>query len=1106
MSFSFKPGDIKRTCGYRAYQRGMNYWKADKVIDVQLTDESATQQIISRVAGSNGEVYDTQIEILEYDDGDCEIIGECSCPVQIDCKHVAATLLQTLHSGPQAISTNTDDQLENWLNELKKASQIQPPASEPEVEESPYRLLYVLESNPERQDPYAIEIITQKVRQLKKGGYGKPSSFPLEKASETFYANDFLQAADRDIAQLITNARNFYYYNYSNNYTLKREMGELALQKMLLTGRCHWGDKDNPPLTLGAPRSIGFEWHNMGHGQQLEVQIEPPISQIFRTENFWFVDLETQQVGALDHPELTSEQVEALLKAPVIAQEKLEEVSREIVLKLPEYQLKAPVALDFETIEISDTKPTPVLKLHKIDLSSGSEHDLQFHCARLEFDYQNVRVTSPPGQVIDQTVDGNTIYRITRDSPAEKEIIETLHFLGMGIVEPKPEDPRLDWFFGGENRTESAHRWNEFLEFEIPTLKEKGWEVEVDDSFAMRFEESEQWLGELEEGENEWFSLSLGVELDGERVNLLPLMIGILQESNNPESLRDHLQSQSSFMVEVKDHHWLKIPAERLLPIFDTLVELYDREPLDDEGNIALSKQQILQLHDLLNNPKLIWRGADELIELNRKLRDFSGIAPVEVPRGFKTELRDYQAQGLNWLQFLREYEFNGILADDMGLGKTIQALAHLLIEKNAGRMQLPSLIIAPTSLVSNWRREAEKFAPELSVLVLHGKDRHYDFHRIQNHDLVVTTYPLIRRDREVLNQIEFHMIVLDEAQYIKNPKSQTTQTVYELKSKHRLCLSGTPVENHLGEFWSMFHFLMPGYLGNLERFNRIYRNPIEKQEDDIRREQLSRRVAPFLLRRTKDQVASELPKKTEIIRTVSLAGQQRDLYESIRLAMDQKVRAEINKKGLARSHIMILDALLKLRQACCDPRLVSLPQAEKVKQSAKMELLMEMVPEMIEEGRKILIFSQFTTMLALIEDELVARSITYSKLTGQTRKREEAIEKFQEGGASVFLISLKAGGVGLNLTAADTVIHYDPWWNPAAENQATDRAHRIGQDKAVFVYKLITEDTVEDRILAMQERKQALADSIYTGSGKSKNSGISSADLTELFQPLEKL
>ncbi len=1104
MAFSFKPGDIKRTCGHQAYQRGMNYWKSDKVIDVQLTDESATQQIISRVAGSNGEVYDTQIEVLEYDDGDCEIIGECSCPVQIDCKHIAATLLQTLHSGPQAISSNSDNQLENWLDELKKASQGQPATEEAEQDESPYRLLYVLESNPERQDPYAIEIVTQKVRQLKKGGYGKPSAFPLEKASETFYANDFLKPADRDIAQLITNARNFYYYNYGNNYTLKREMGELALQKMLLTGRCHWGDKDNPSLRLGTPRQIGFEWHNMGNGQQLEVQIAPPISQIFRAENFWYVDLETQEVGALDHPALSGEQVEALLNAPVIPEENLEEVSRELVLKLPEYQLEAPIALDFETIDVTDTEPTAVLKLHKIDLSSGSDHDLQFHCARLEFDYQNVRVTTLPGQVIFQNIDGNKIYRVTRDSPAEKEIIETLHSLGLGIVEPNAQDPRLDWFFASETRTESAQNWDYFLEFEIPALKEKGWKIEVDDSFAMRFEESEEWLGELEEGENEWFSMSLGVELDGERVNLLPLLINILQESNNPQSLRDHLQAQSAFLVEVRDNHWLKIPSERLLPFFDTLVELYDRDPLDDNGNIALTKQQILQLNDLLNNPKLTWRGAEELIALNKKLRDFSGIANVDVSKGFNAELRDYQQQGLNWLQFLREYEFNGILADDMGLGKTIQTLAHLLIEKQSGRMKLPCLIIAPTSLVSNWRRETEKFAPELSVLVLHGKDRHYDFHRIQEHDLVITTYPLIRRDRDVLNKIEFHMIVLDEAQYIKNPKSQTTQTVYELKSKNRLCLSGTPVENHLGEFWSMFHFLMPGYLGNLERFNRIYRNPIEKQEDDIRREQLSKRVAPFLLRRTKDEVASELPKKTEIIRTVSLQGQQRDLYESIRLAMDQKVRAEINKKGLARSHIMILDALLKLRQACCDPRLVSLPQAEQVTQSAKMELLMEMVPEMIEEGRKILIFSQFTKMLALIEDELIERDITYSKLTGQTRKREEAIAQFQEGDASVFLISLKAGGVGLNLTAADTVIHYDPWWNPAAENQATDRAHRIGQDKAVFVYKLITEDTVEDRILAMQERKRALAESIYSGSGSNKGSAISSTDLTELFQPLE--
>ncbi|MEE9411574.1 MAG: DEAD/DEAH box helicase, partial [Methylococcales bacterium] len=386
-----------------------------------------------------------------------------------------------------------------------------------------------------------------------------------------------------------------------------------------------------------------------------------------------------------------------------------------------------------------------------------------------------------------------------------------------------------------------------------------------------------------------------------------------------------------------------------------------------------------------------------------------------------------------------------------------------------------------------------------------HGIDRKDYLTKLADYDIVLTTYALIRRDLETLQEYRFHYIVLDEAQAIKNPKSLTTQGVCSLKSNHRLCLTGTPMENHLGELWSMYHFLMPGYLGPMDRFNRQFRKPIEKEADSARLQQLQKRIKPFLLRRTKQAVAQELPEKTEIIRSIILEGKQRDLYESIRLAMDQKVRDEIKKKGLARSHIMILDALLKLRQVCCDPRLVALDKAKKVKQSAKMDLLMEMLPEMIEEGRKILVFSQFTKMLAIIEDALKQQHITYSKLTGQTRKRDEAIDFFQDGPATVMLISLKAGGVGLNLTAADVVIHYDPWWNPAVENQATDRAHRIGQDKAVFVYKLISENTVEDKIIALQQKKQALADNVYGGKGKAQQGPLLSAeDLEDLLKPIQ--
>ncbi len=438
-----------------------------------------------------------------------------------------------------------------------------------------------------------------------------------------------------------------------------------------------------------------------------------------------------------------------------------------------------------------------------------------------------------------------------------------------------------------------------------------------------------------------------------------------------------------------------------------------------------------------------------------------------------------------------------------MGLGKTVQALAHLLLEKESGRADRPSLVVAPTSLMFNWRHEAERFAPGLRVLVLHGPKRKDCFPLIARHDLVLTTYPLLARDRDVLLAHRYHVVILDEAQVIKNPRAHAGRVAREIDSRHRLCLTGTPLENHLGELWSLFDFLLPGLLGNSKQFRRFFRTPIEQRGSEAASDRLSRRIRPFLLRRTKQQVAAELPPKTEIIQSVALEGEQRELYETVRLAMHRRVREEIERQGLARSHILVLDALLKLRQVCCHPALVKMDKAQPVRQSAKLTMLMEILPEMIEEGRRILLFSQFTAMLALIEDELKRSGIGYVKLTGRTRDRETPVRRFQAGDTPLFLISLKAGGVGLNLTAADTVIHYDPWWNPAVERQATDRAHRIGQRQKVFVYRLICEGTLEEKIQVMQQRKQALADGLYNG-GADNQPRWDEKDLEALFAPLD--
>ena len=408
---------------------------------------------------------------------------------------------------------------------------------------------------------------------------------------------------------------------------------------------------------------------------------------------------------------------------------------------------------------------------------------------------------------------------------------------------------------------------------------------------------------------------------------------------------------------------------------------------------------------------------------------------------------------------------------------------------------------MAPTSLMANWRREAEKFAPNLRVLTLQGSDRKARFDAISESDLVLTTYPLIARDSEIISSRRWHLLLLDEAQTIKNPDAATTKLIRGLDARHRFCLTGTPLENHLGELWSLFAFASPGFLGDRAHFTKHWRTPIEKKGSGERGRLLSKRIRPFILRRTKAEVAPELPPKTEIVERIELESSQREIYESIRLAMHQRVRDAIADKGFARSRIVILDALLKLRQACCDPRLLKLTSAIAAKAgSAKLERLMELLEELIAEGRKIIVFSQFTSMLDLIEPRLAQIKAPFSLLTGQTRDREAAINRFRDGATPVFLISLKAGGTGLNLTEADTIVLYDPWWNPAVEEQAIDRAHRIGQDKPVFVHKLVATGTIEEKMDVLKEKKRALAQNLFDADG-APTLAMTEADLDVLFE-----
>jgi SNF2 family DNA or RNA helicase len=404
---------------------------------------------------------------------------------------------------------------------------------------------------------------------------------------------------------------------------------------------------------------------------------------------------------------------------------------------------------------------------------------------------------------------------------------------------------------------------------------------------------------------------------------------------------------------------------------------------------------------------------------------------------------------------------------------------------------------------VPNWARELARFAPHLRVLVLRGAGRRARLEAMATSDVVITTYPLLLRDEERLAQQRFHVLLLDEAQAIKNVRSQAHRAIRSLQADHRICLTGTPVENHLGELWALFDFLSPGLLGDELAFRRWYRQPIEQRGDEERLAALRQQVAPYVLRRVKRDVAKELPEKTELWHPVELRGKQRELYEQIRVAAHADVRKVIRAKGLAASTIPILGALMKLRQVCCDPRLVSMDAAREVRESAKYEALLQLLEQQLAAKHRVLVFSQFTSMLGLVAGGLRERGVDYLTLTGETRDRMGVVDAFERGDADVMLISLKAGGTGLNLTSADTVIHYDPWWNPAAQAQATDRAHRIGQTQPVFVTNLIVSGSVEERVMRLQKRKRWLASGVL-GDQAPEGERLSEIDVATLFAPLE--
>ena len=1033
------PDLLRDTCGPSTYQRGYNYYRQGRVRVLNVRPEGNT---LSLLGENHGQQIYLQNILLKPTSHGIDIRGYCECPMGFNCKHVVATCL-AWKGQSEAGGGAAGSDFEQWLARLQAGDQT--------GEHGGDAILYLL--GPSEQKHKGVELNFAIAKPKREGGWGKGRRATLSTFGNNFSTPRYMQPLDEEIIALLEAGNP---YSWGGGTKLSGVSGRTALDLMLQSGRLFWGEARLGPLRAGPERLLALAWRKQGSKYQLYLD-EAMAGPIIPVGPPCYVDVQGLQLGELRLPQgIDANQFDLLAKAPPVSAGEADRISRLLALNYPDIPTPKPVK-----VEEVDTSPTPLLTLQPDPQRPEATG------VSLGFCYGDLQVsTDEPEAILTREV-GKRLLRVRRDLQAEQRAHQTL--LDLGLL-PGLQAGRFALVAEGTPRQQALRHWFAFQEETLPTLEAAGWRIEAGPQGAFSLSYAGAVDAEIEGEGNDWFGLHFDLDVAGRKLPLLPLVSELLADYR-PGTLPEILY------LDAGDGEFIALKSELIEPVLQTIVELFDRA---DGDTLRLSRLDAPRLLDL-GETRI--QGGETLQRLARRLRNFDGIKAVKPPGTFKGVLRAYQQQGLNWLQFLREYELAGILADDMGLGKTVQTLAHLALEKRAGRMKAPSLIIAPTSLMGNWRREAAQFTPKLKVLVLHGPERDRHFDSLGDYDLILTTYPLLPRDSEVLTAQAWHYLILDEAQQIKNPRSQAAQLVRTLNAGHRLCLTGTPMENHLGELWAQFDFLLPGFLGDQQSFTRHYRTPIEKQGDSERMNQLSRRTAPFMLRRTKDIVASELPKKTELLRTVPIEGKQAALYESIRLTMEKKVREAIAQKGLARSHITILDALLKLRQVCCDPRLLPAAAGKGI-HSAKLDMLMEILPELLDEGRRILIFSQFTTMLGLIGQALQAQQIPYLKLTGQTRKRDEVIESFRQGEANLFLISLKAGGVGLNLTEADTVIHYDPWWNPAVESQATDRAHRIGQDKPVFVYKLITEGTVEEKILGLQARKQQLADNIY---GKDK-------------------
>jgi superfamily II DNA or RNA helicase len=848
---------------------------------------------------------------------------------------------------------------------------------------------------------------------------------------------------DREILSLLQGGREAYWSSYSfsgfdlpNPFVLASTLQPILLARMCATGRCMFRPeaKDAELKQLEWDDSTTWQFWLVikptGDEYTLNLVLRNGSDEI----EFFAASLITDAVVIgpdFKIARFTANGAIAWSKALLISGElKIPaSESRQLIARLLEMpsipNIEVPPELQFERVSFP---PRPHLIVRK---PAFDPYQTQLE-AKLFFDYEGVE--------IDYFDKRNGLYDrdrdryIERDPESENNALTLLNTLSIKRASQYSETFRIT---------------PRNLPRAVTGLLENGWRVEAEGKLYRNPASSSLSVS----SGIDWFelhgSLSFGEDLEVK----LPQLLTALRRGQKVIALGD-----GSFGV---------LPEE-WLQRYSLLASFGETE----EDHLRFQRTQTGVLDALLAaRPEIT---CDETFaRVRREWQNFNGIKPVAAPRGFVGQLRDYQREGLGWFEFLQRFKFGGCLADDMGLGKTVQVLALLESRRNSR----PSLVVVPRSLIFNWQQEAARFTPQLRVLTHTGSERIKGTAHFEDYDLILTTYGTLRRDVVHFDEVEFDFVILDESQAIKNAGTETAKAVRLLKSRQRLALSGTPIENHLGELWSLFEFLNPGMLGSASVF-QLSTNGTRKPDEESRA-MLSRALRPFILRRTKQQVAKELPEKLEQTIYCEMDEGQRRQYEELRDYYRQSLLEKVSRQGINKSKIQILEALLRLRQTACHPALVA-GSIDDVTPNAKLDVLLPRLSEVTEEGHKAIVFSQFTSFLSIIRQRLDHQGVAYEYLDGKTRNRGVAVERFQhDPDCKLFLISLKAGGQGLNLTAAEYVFLLDPWWNPAVEAQAIDRAHRIGQTNRVFAYRLITRDTVEEKVLELQSTKRELADAI---------------------------